>query len=70
MGRMQVGDLVRYKYDHLSKKVYLVATVDLVGTEDKAGHRYATLVGWNQLNAAGLEQRFKLNQLEVVSPCK
>jgi hypothetical protein len=63
---MRVGDLVRYKYDPASTKTYLVATVDPkpLGTTDR---RYATLFGWNQLNAAGLVQRFALDQLEVVA---
>jgi len=68
---MKVGDLVKYKYDHLSKKTYLVETVDPMGGEDFfRGHRYATLLGWQQLNAAGLVQRFRFDQLELVSSCK
>lgn len=62
---MQVGDLVRYKYDHLNKKSYLVKEVDMFG--NKRGIKYATLLGWERLNAAGLEQRFRFDQLEVVS---
>ena len=62
-----VGDLVRYKYDPASKKTYLVATVGPIECEDKRGNRYATLFGWEQLNAAGLIQRFRFDQLEVIS---
>ena len=72
---MKVGDLVKYKYDPppagLSKKTYLVETVDPTGGADFfRGHRYATLLGWQQLNAAGLVQRFRFDQLELVSSCK
>ena len=55
---MKVGDLVKYKFDHASKKIYLIATVDPIGCEDKRGNRFATLYGWNDLNAAGLVQTF------------
>ena len=64
---MKIGDLVRYKFDPLSKKVYLVATIDPIGCEDKRGNRFATLYGWNQLNAAGLVQRFRLDSLEIIN---
>ena len=67
---MKPGDLVRYRFDPLSDKTYLVATVDPVGTEDKRGNRFATLHGWNKLNAAGLIQRFRLDSLEVLSEAR
>ena len=67
---MKVGDLVKYKFDHTSKKIYLIATVDPIGCEDKRGNRFATLYGWNDLNAAGLVQRFRLDSLEVVSEAR
>ncbi len=67
---MQVGDLVRYKFDPASNKTYLVATVDPVGCEDKRGNRFVTLHGWNDLNAAGFVQRFRLDSLELISSCK
>ena len=64
---MKVGDLVKYKFDPASEKTYLVATVDPIGCEDKRGNRFATLYGWNSLNAAGLVQTFRLDSLEVIS---
>ena len=67
---MQVGDLVKYRFDPASNKAYLVATVDPVGCEDKRGKRFATLHGWSELNAAGLVQRFRLDSLELISSCK
>ena len=61
--------MVRYKYEHFDEavlsKTYLVKTVDWFG--NKRGIKYATLLGWERLNAAGLEQRFRFDQLEVVS---
>ena len=64
---MKIGDLVRYKFDSASDKTYLVETVDPIGCEDKRGNRFATLHGWNDQNAAGLVQRFRLDSLEVLS---
>ena len=62
---MRIGDLVRYKFDPLSKKVYLVATID---PDTYQPHdRYVTLHGWDKLNAGGLIQRFRLNALEIVN---
>jgi len=63
---LKIGDLVSYRYDSVSTKTYLVVTVDPqpLGT---TGRRYATLFGWNQLNAAGLVQRFALDQLELIN---
>ena len=67
---MKPGDLVRYKFDPASDKTYLVETVDPLGCEDKRGNRFATLHGWNELNAAGLVQRFRLDSLEVLSEAR
>ena len=67
---MKAGDLVRYKFDPATDKTYLVATVDPMGCEDKRGNRFATLHGWNQLNGAGLIQRFRLDSLEVLSEAR
>ena len=67
---MKPGDLVRYKFDPASDKTYLVATVDPIGCEDKRGNRFATLHDWNDLNAAGLVQRFRLDSLEVLSEAR
>ena len=62
---MKIGDLVRYKFDPLSKKVYLVATID--PDKYQPHDRYVTLYGWNELNAGGLIQRFRLNALEIIN---
>ena len=67
---MKIGDLVRYKFDPVSKKTYLVATVDPIGCEDKRGNRFATLHDWNDLNGAGLVQRFRFDSLEVISEAR
>ena len=64
---MKIGDLVKYRFDPASEKIYLVATVDPIGCEDKRGNRFVTLYGWNELNAAGLVQRFRLDSLEIIS---
>ena len=63
---LKVGDLVKYKYDPVSKKAYLIATVDAM-IYGSPGPRYATLLGWDRPNAAGGVQRFRLDQLEVIS---
>ena len=63
---LKVGDLVRYRYDPASTKTYLVATVDVVGCL-KTTERFATLFGWGQLNCVGSVQRFRIDQLEVIS---
>jgi len=62
---VQVGDLVKYKYDPASTKVYLIATVD--PPKYQPHDRYATLVGWNQTNCVGTVQRFRIDQLELIS---
>mgnify|MGYP005829441449 CR=1 FL=1 len=64
---MKVGDLVKYKFDLASEKIYLVATIDPIGCEDKRGNRFVTLYGWNELSAAGMVQRFRLDSLEIIS---
>ena len=61
---MKPGDIVRYKFDPLSKKVYLIATID---PDTYHPHRYVTLHGWNTLNAGGLIQRFRMNALEIIN---
>ena len=63
---MKVGDLVRYKYNPATKKTYLIATVDTM-VYGSRGPRYATLFGWDRPNAVGKVQRFRLDQLEIVS---
>jgi hypothetical protein len=65
---LRVGDLVRYRYDEVNTKTYLVATVD--PPKYQPHDRYATLFGWNQPNCVGSIQRFRIDQLVVVSPCK
>ena len=62
---MKIGDLVRYKFDPLSKKVYLVATID--PDKYQPHDRYVTLHGWNELNASGVIQRFRLDALEIIN---
>jgi hypothetical protein len=62
---MKVGDLVRYKHDPASNKVYLVATLD--SDKYQAHDRYATLVGWAQTNCVGTVQRFRIDSLEMIS---
>jgi|TARA_R110000824_G_scaffold149452_1_gene319776 hypothetical protein len=62
---MKIGDLVRYKFDPLSKKVYLVATID--SDKYQPHDRFVTLHGWNTLNAGGLVQRFRLDALEIIN---
>jgi hypothetical protein len=64
---MKIGDLVKYKFDAASEKIYLVATLDPIGCEDKRGNRFATLYGWNELNALGRVQRFRLDSLEIIN---
>ena len=62
---MKIGDLVRYKFDPFNKKVYLIATID--ADYAKPHDRYVTLHGWNELNAVGLVQRFRLDALEIIN---
>jgi hypothetical protein len=64
---MKIGDLVKYKFDFASEKIYLIATLDPIGCEDKRGNRFATLHEWDELNAAGTVQRFRLDSLEIIS---
>jgi hypothetical protein len=62
---MKIGDLVKYKFDPLSKKMYLVATID---PDTYQPHdRYVTLHGWYQDNAGGLIQRFRVDALEIIN---
>lgn len=59
---MKVGNLVKYRFDHLSKKLYIVTKVWVA---EHTKETRCTLAGWKGTD--GLPQVFPQSALEVIS---